>query len=179
MKISHNSITYASPCGIINKVTKLWHKCQSKDLDGQYELGIRYFDIRIKFVDGWIRMVHNTVRYNITWEYVYGWFQNHKDCYARVILDQRNKPDDADGQARLFRSYITVWKQEINIFEAIIYWNWEHVIASTIDYTEYHNSVSAKWYEKLFGIQNFAEKHNKKMDFKNNNIMVDYVQYSN
>lgn len=178
MKISHDSISYAKPWGFWPKLIRPWHRCQSKTLDEQYGLGIRYFDIRIKFGDTYtIYLVHNNVKYDITWEYVYGWLRKHKDCYARIILDQRKKPSDADGQAKLFESLLSVWIKEFNIFEAIIYWNWKHLIKPSFNYSEYHYSVSSKWYEKLLGIKHFAKKNNSKKDYKSEDIMIDYVEY--
>ena len=47
---SHNSLTYYKPQWYLRPLAWIG-RCQSKTIQEQYELGVRYFDIRIKYDD--------------------------------------------------------------------------------------------------------------------------------
>lgn len=159
---SHNSMSYLPPKNIWGKITRLWNKCQDKNIKEQYEAGVRYFDIRINLYDDRWHFVHNKVDYgvvdNFIWKYI-----GERDIPIRLIYDQRSKPKDISYSINRFRTYIIILREKYNIDidSAITYWDWqEHIEEPHIDIKEYHASVKATWYQYLLGCKWFANKYN-------------------
>lgn len=61
---THNSMTYMKPCGE-GKMMVMWPfaKCQSMTYTEQYEFGVRFFDLRIRFIDGKPFFAHGEVEF--------------------------------------------------------------------------------------------------------------------
>ncbi len=58
---SHNSMTYLPLTGW-SRILRPWVRCQSLTLMEQYNAGVRYFDIRIRLVNGKWRFCHNNAK---------------------------------------------------------------------------------------------------------------------
>lgn len=185
---SHNTLTYFPMKGFFAGLTKCWSECQEKTVQEQYNLGVRYFDIRIKFDKNKPVVVHNKDTYKAgesELTQVFSFMNLKKDCYIRLILDIRSKPKDADNQVNLFKQYISKLQQlypNLHIDDAIVYWTWEHIIQPTIQVTEKHASVTSTM-AVIKTPKNYAKNHNKEIreqykDIINNPkqvLLIDYV----
>lgn len=78
---THNSMTYMKPCGDA-KMLAMWPfaKCQSMTYTEQYDFGVRFFDLRIRFIDGTPYFAHGEVEFC--------------EVDARTVLDYLNKKGD-------------------------------------------------------------------------------------
>lgn len=187
---SHNSFSYLTPTKWWMKLLTPWSKCQNKTIAEQYNAGVRYFDVHIAFnKNGSIRLVHNWIEYPSSELFeALRTLNNKSGVHLRILLDMRKKPKDAETTADILRwfygflDYI-IQNTTISIDKAIVFWNWKHIIDNGIDVTEYHASVSAKWYEYIGGLECWAELHNNntltsKSDVVQSDdkvLLIDYV----
>ena len=66
---SHNSFTYLKPRKWWMRFFTIFARCQSKDIFEQYNIGARYFDLRIRFLGSTISTViiaHGLMEYDIS-----------------------------------------------------------------------------------------------------------------
>lgn len=163
---SHNTLTYNKIRGW-RKLLTPWSKCQEVDYKKQYELGVRYFDIRIKFINNLPVAVHNKNIYKFghtELDEMFSWMNEKGDCYFRIVLDIRKEPKDADKQRDLFEEYIAEIDEEypnINIDRALIAWDYTY---TRLDWTykyirEKHASVTSDL-EVIKTPKHYAKKHN-------------------
>lgn len=185
---SHNTFSYLPPINFWGKITKLWGKCQDKTLAEQYDSGVRFFDIRVKYINGCWHFVHNNVDYGLVDFDFIRYFQ-HENCYLRIIYDLRHFPKnesepEAKDQFNFFLRYVSKIANVAGII-AITYWDWETKIIGEVParIAEFHASVSAPWYQYLLGTKWWANKNNAKIksDYKNyiddldSVILIDFV----
>jgi hypothetical protein len=165
---SHNALSYLSPKGLKSKLLNKWAKCQEISYMDQYSVGVRYFDIHIKFEKNKPVVVHNNVTYKGDEKFldqVFGFFNNMKDCYVRLLLDVRSKPKDADKQVSLFTNYIESIQKKylfVKFADAIVFWSWTRVLPQKIEVTEKHASVTSTW-ELVKSPKNYAKNNNTKL----------------
>lgn len=165
---SHNTLTYFPIKGLFGSLKKNWSKCQEINYIQQYNCGVRYFDVRIKFDKNKPVVVHNNNTYKAgenELNQLFSFLNIKKDCYVRFGLDIRKKPKDADKQTKLFKEYIQSIQRKypfIKIADAIIFWDWEHIINPLITVVERHASVTSTW-ELIKTPRNYASKHNKEL----------------
>lgn len=185
---SHNALSYLSPKGLKSKLLNTWAKCQEVDYAAQYNLGVRYFDVHIKFEKGKPTIVHNAVTYKggaDTLKALFCFMNIKKDCYLRLLLDVRSRPRDADRQVSLFKSYIvdiqTVYPF-IKFADAIVFWDWTRVVPQQISVTEKHASVTStaaliKTPKKYAQNNNASlrEEFKKAAKAKKEVLLIDYV----
>lgn len=142
---SHNTFSYLPTKNILKK----WGRCQEIGYKTQYDCGVRFFDVRIKFrKDGELQIVHNNITYKDGRNQLnrfLAFADKAGDCYIRVILDIRKKPKDAEVRLGLFRKWVKYIKgclPNIKIAEAIVYWDWSYIVEPTLKITENHASVT-------------------------------------
>lgn len=88
---SHNSLTYYKPQWYLRPLAWIG-RCQSKTIQEQYELGVRYFDIRIKYDDYTAISGHGLLTYNINVLEVIKTIANFNEgCVVRVTLENTKK----------------------------------------------------------------------------------------
>lgn len=187
---SHNSFSYLTPTKWWMKLLTPWAKCQNKTIAEQYNAGVRYFDVHVAFnKNGSVRLVHNWIEYPSSELFeALRTLNNKSGVHFRILLDMRKKPKGTENTAdilRWFYGFIDYVMQNttINIDKAIIFWNWKHTIDNGIEITEYHASVSAKWYEYIGGLECWAELHNNNMLISKSDViqsdekvlLIDYV----
>ena len=169
---SHNTFTYLKTNNIFSK----WSKCQEINYRKQYTLGVRCFDVRIKFdKKGDLKLVHNCTIYKGGYEDLLHFLQflsNKGDCYIRLILDIRKEPSDKNHQIKWFKDIIALIKTlNIKIVEALTYWDWQYYEQDkSIKITEKHASVTNIW-EVIKTPKNYAKKHNPEIRKENKNII--------
>lgn len=173
-------------------ITKPWGKCQNKTLKEQYDAGVRYFDVRVKIINDKWHLVHNNVDYGrITYYDLGDMFISIKAtqcCYIRLILDIRKTPKNANEIENRFKLFVQRVKARLadsnfNLDSVIVYWKWKEYKLPNIEVKEYHASVSAKWYQYIFGTKLFAKRHNKYArqtyyDYAEDNervLLLDYI----
>lgn len=166
---SHNTLSYLPPVNLWGKMTKPWGKCQDKNIEEQYNSGVRYFDIRVRQIRNVWHIVHNKIDYGNMWlekhQAIFKYI-GEKQVPIRLIYDQRTTPKMYEEYERgCFLGLIAELKKRFNIVidSAITYWDWrEYINESMCFIMEHHASVYAKWYEYILGTKRFAKKHNNK-----------------
>lgn len=90
---THNSMTYMKPCGGA-KTLAMWPfaKCQSMDYKEQYDFGVRFYDLRIRFIDGTPYFAHGEVEFCDVDAYTVLDYLNSKgDCAVNLVLENSSK----------------------------------------------------------------------------------------
>ena len=113
MKIgTHNSMTYLQP-----KQWWLWPfkwmaQCQSIDYKQQYDLGVRYFDMRVKYnKEGKPEFSHGLLTYKCDVESVFKWLNSKKeDIQIRLLLELSKSSADDERQLDLFVEDCARWE---------------------------------------------------------------------
>lgn len=185
---SHNSFTYLKPKGIINKLLLPWSKCQKLTLIEQYDKGVRYFDIRVRFKkDIGAIIVHNKTEYiGSVYKELEALNKYIKEpVYLRIILDIRDVPNDKLFQKNSFINFVTSVKKNncrFKVDSAIIFWKWEELLNPIITVKEFHASVSFPWYKYILGTRYCAKITMESKDYistekkqSNEVILIDYV----
>ena len=145
-------------------------RCQRFDIYKQYELGVRSFDLRIRFEKGRLIVAHGFMEYDITepqlWQQLE--FLNQHKCYLRILHEVRNKKQytsDSTTGFYLFCNKVELHLKGITPYHGKNLYNW------TNDYTfnfkptedERYSSVTAPkliddWLPWLY-----AKLHNRKI----------------
>ena len=68
---SHNSMSYLPAVKWWQRWQKRWYRCQNHTIEEQIKLGARYFDIRLKLINGQWHFVHNKIDFGLEDENVY------------------------------------------------------------------------------------------------------------
>mgnify|MGYP004568968497 CR=1 FL=1 len=174
---SHNTMSYLPATKWWMKLITPWHRCQDRDIINQYNKGVRYFDIRLRVIDGNWHFVHNRIDYgraNLdSLKEIARLAGFDKDyIYFRFILDEREKPKDENNLRGRFLKYIyhiidTIQTPNNNVIldSVITAWNWEDIEASAderLPISEYHASATHKWYNLILGTKIFSKLINTK-----------------
>lgn len=106
---SHNSMTYLKPNKWWMWFGKFIAKCQRVDYKKQYELGVRFFDFRISFIEcheyKYPIFSHGMMDYKGVYpDDVLEFINTKNDVYCRFVFEKGNDTDKT-----LFKSYIKKW----------------------------------------------------------------------
>lgn len=112
--ISHNSHTYLKPRKIWMKAINWTAQCQDKTIEQQYNEGIRFFDIRVRFSKTETKLVHGLVEYKGSFQDIMNFLSGKGDCTLRIMLDDRHNCDTND-QTVILQLSAPVWKAKYNI----------------------------------------------------------------
>lgn len=83
---THNSLSYLLPQWWV--IPFLWMaRCQSRTLEEQYGLGVRYFDIRPKMRKGKVVAGHGLATYKMDMEAVWQFLDTKGDCTVRIFCE--------------------------------------------------------------------------------------------
>lgn len=130
---SHNSLSYG-------KVTKWWMnfiiwaaRCQSQNYKTQYGLGIRVFDVRIRWDESQCRWrpAHGPVMFDVDIEEFFRYLNIHRTCKVRLILEYNKAPKNEYYVTRQFTEDILRFKNEypcIEFFELRRKWDWGRMV---------------------------------------------------
>ena len=92
---SHNSWSYLPVRKWWMKPIRFMARCQRVDIRRQYDLGVRCFDLRVRFDEGWNAVfAHGVVEYDVSEYRIWKdlrWLDDKGDCYVRVIHEVRSK----------------------------------------------------------------------------------------
>lgn len=195
MLASHNSFSYAKPYKWWMYLFIPWARCQNKTIEQQYNSGVRYFDIRVRFNNkGNPNYVHNFIRFKGNPINELLKLPNKENIYVRIILDVRKEPKSLEESINLrtvFINYLhtiqkVFWEAQdtfndkIYIDKAIVYWQWNMpLIDLEYNIIELHSSVKKNWYPffpkfKLYpyilGTKLFSKLFKKEIEHNKTNI---------
>lgn len=105
---THNSLSYL-PCQWYLRPFAWIGRCQSVSLAEQYKKGVRWFDIRIKYVDGNVVSGHGLLTYDISIPVVLNYLNNCCDCIVRLFLE--NAKHNPTKYFDRFTSDIANWQR--------------------------------------------------------------------
>lgn len=140
---SHNSMSYLPAVKWWQRWQKRWYKCQEHTIEDQIKSGARYFDIRLKLIDGQWHFVHNKIDFGIEDESIYAMLSANK-AYVRFIYDVRNKNGEHDTFG--FLNHINEIEGRfpyIKIDSVITYWDWKEHYKPSMLVKELHSGVSS------------------------------------
>lgn len=104
---THNSLSYHLPQWWM--IPFMWiARCQSSTLEEQYELGVRYFDIRPKLVDGKMVAGHGLATYNVDMESVWKFLNDKGDCIVRIFCESGDKQQMIDYVNDIMSRYTNI-----------------------------------------------------------------------
>lgn len=173
---THNSLSYL-PCQWYLIPFAWIGKCQSKTISEQYELGVRWFDIRVKYANGKPVSGHGLLTYDVNIPVVLNFLNNRKDCIVRLFLEntKRNPTKDFDR----FTADIKNWKRSfpgIRFVEGGCRYQYRQFIDDNI-------SVRHCYWQKGMGLpipRLWAKKHNYQLHHGDSEIefsVYDFIQY--
>ena len=94
---SHDSFTYLNPIHNIFKLFKFLWRTQTKTITEQYNYGVRYFDIRVKYKRNRWYVCHGLVTFNVSFaslKHIIDFFNLHyPDSKLRIIYEKGNFED--------------------------------------------------------------------------------------
>lgn len=183
---SHNSFSYLPIRRWYMKWTRPWARCQSKTIAEQLAVGVRHFDMRVRFnKDGSVRLVHNSIEFkqhNLD-DSLY--LINDYKCHMRLVLDIRNRVDAS--QEKMFFEYVKMIQKkypDIRLHVQIASRGWTDIPEwSAGPFEIIGNYVSVIGYNmknliKYMGIPKIYSKANNetiKKNFKGNCLCIDFV----
>ena len=163
-------------------------RCQSKNIVEQYELGVRCFDLRIRFEKGKPIVAHGIIEYDITEKDLLETltYLNMKgDTYVRILHEVRTKKQYTNESVDNFVDYVQKLEGR---FSNIKFWcgknlyNWEndYNFWYTPSCEEKYSSVCPPkilddWWPWLY-----ARLNNKKIIKEGTNkdiLLIDFVEY--
>ena len=86
---THNSCTSYPVKGFWRKLIRWTAQCQSLSVQEQYDLGARYFDIRIRPGQGGITVWHGIVEFKVNIKEIFEYLNSKGDCIVRLVLENR------------------------------------------------------------------------------------------
>lgn len=132
---SHNSWSYLRP-----KKWWMWPfafmaKCQRVDIRKQYYLGVRCFDLRIRFTkDGRLQVAHGMMVYDISsveLKQDLKWIHEQGGCMIRLMHEVRRKSEYTWESLKLFRE----WCNELEVeYYNIDFWGGQNLYNCNYDY---------------------------------------------
>ena len=127
-------------------------RCQTKTIQEQYELGVRCFDLRVRWVKWKFQLAHGIVEYDMSCNQLYNdlKFLNEKgDCMVRILHETRTEEQYKISKP-FFQSFCYT---SISNYQNIKWWCGRNLYNWQKDYNfgddpsceENYASVSCKW----------------------------------
>ena len=181
---SHDSFTFAQPKNRLwNLISWTW-RTQNLDINKQMELGVQYFDVRVRKDRGKWRICHGKVDFNITYESLRDIVDLFSGYKLRLILERGTLWDEEDF--KFWVRYLSQNSETISF--AAIKDGWEVIIDKdipTIDYcyVPWSSGQTLRYNIKKFTlstIKQWAKKHNPRFTYliskdKSTLYFMDYV----
>lgn len=131
---SHNSWTYLPPKKWWMWLLRFTAKCQRLSIQEQYEMGVRCFDLRVKWIDGKMVVAHGIVQYDIDAQQVVDdliWLNEKGDCFVRLIHEIRNKYENTPTAKNYFRNFCDTVEKRLT---RTCFWNGQNLYDHSTDY---------------------------------------------
>ena len=182
---SHNSWSFLPPKKWWQRALAFTARCQRLNIKEQYNAGVRCFDLRLRYKDGTMYVVHNSFVYcklnDI--EKDLDWLDSRGDVVVRVVHDVRKGSDWTKDAIHEF-SQCCIW---LDTFFNMKFWcgrnlyNWE--VDYEFDYkpqcTEMYSSVCSPriiddWYPLVYAKRNNAWI--RREEYKEDEILlIDFI----
>lgn len=109
---THNSMTYLKPNGSLQELGRTFGKCQNLTIDEQYDFGVRFFDLRIRFhPDGISFFAHGFLEFFGVDPYaVIRALDKKGDCIIQLVMESNSMI--ADSQNDFFTDFCRTCEQE-------------------------------------------------------------------
>ena len=183
---SHNSWSYLPPRKWWMYPLRFTAKCQSKDIKQQYEMGVRCFDLRVRFHSEEFVLVHGLMEYKTSKDDFIKdlfWLDEKGDVSIRVVLDIRRKNRTLQGQKysfQLFCKSLESWYKNIKFFNGQCLYDKEtiHKFGNYPSCEERYASVCKPkllddWFPWMYAKLN--NKKLKQMGTEKEYLMLDFV----
>ncbi len=153
---SHNSFSYIRPKKWWMRPFHFMGRCQRVDICKQYELGVRLFDLRVRFdILNGIEVCHGSMVFDTDEHHLcemLRFLDEKKDCSVRVMLEFNRKPNDYEFQIDKFKSFCRnlMWTfRSIHFFGGSVKWSGEQVALLDKEIPsldgKYSSVQSSKW----------------------------------
>lgn len=157
---SHDTYTFQKARNwFVNLISGYW-RCQKKNINGQYNSGVRFFDIRVFRDKGVWRTAHGLAEFDQTFESIERICKHFdsRDILFRIWME---KGSDSDWE--LFKEECTLCKDEYPGFKQAIRKKGEVVLFSELPKMEYYACKMEEPKNFLNGftpIKTYAKKNN-------------------
>lgn len=182
---SHNSWSFKTPTKWWMKLLAFTARCQDLNIKQQYELGVRCFDLRLKFKKDVPIIAHGIIVYGgIPYEDL-EYLNSKKDVYIRIVHEVRN---EKQYTANSIANFIEYCYNLSNTYKNITFWYGRNLYNSEEDYhfvynpscREIYSSICSPrliddWYPRWF-----AKNNNKNIDensIQEDILLIDFVNY--
>lgn len=185
---SHNSLSYLPVKKWWMKPIAFTAKCQRKTIKEQYELGVRCFDLRVRFNKYGLGIIaHGIVEYGFTASQVYedlAWLNEQGGCYVRVIHEVRSARQYKHRRKELFQHFCQLIEDE---YDNIHFWCGRNLFSWERDYHfDYYDPSCCEKYASVCPPKIlddwwpwlYARLHNKNLRAKETDkeiLLIDYV----
>lgn len=182
---SHNSWSFRWPKKFWQKLLFFTAKCQNKTIQEQYALGVRCFDLRVRFdKNNKPHIVHNSFDYGLLSSVFEDlkWLDERKDVCIRLLHDVRKKKDYTPNNVTQFRALCDAIQVD---FPHLKFWCGRNLYNWGVDYKfkycptclEFYSSVCPpKIVDDWLPIM-YAKLHNKsiKQYYLNDELLSDSI----
>ena len=188
---SHNSWSYLPPKKWWMKLIRFSARCQDLNIVKQYELGVRCFDLRIRFDENNRPVVaHGIIEYNIDESELIQsleWLNRKKDVVIRILHEVRTRKQYTQESVKSFINYCSKLQCR---FDKIKFWCGKNLYDWREDFNfsykptceeKYASVCKPKiiddWYPRLF-----AKRNNREIIEEGTNkdiLLIDFVNYGN
>lgn len=83
---THNSLSYHRPQWWLRWLN-FTSKCQNLTIEQQYDLGVRWFDFRIRFTSNGVRSAHGLMTYKPDFDSLFYFLDKKGDAIVNVVLE--------------------------------------------------------------------------------------------
>ena len=178
---THDSMTYLPPKRWYLYPFKFMAKCQSKDIETQYKLGARMFDLRVKFNDGNPEFAHGLLTFKgdvfATLSYL-----NTKGAYIRLLLEATKENEYQENHFIKFCQFCEQSYTNLTFFCGRRKFDWKQLYKFPADDIDIVQKVSSTIGSKIDDLwpwlyARFTNKKNYKNRDKDKWLLVDFIEY--
>ena len=175
---THNSLSYLKPQWWLRPFAWVG-RCQNLTIKEQLELGVKYFDIRMKFKKGeWMpESGHGLLTYKCSIYYIMQIINKHKSCVVRLTLENKKAPDYMKTFFKMHCKALEKSNKNITFVGGFQKGTWEHLydFHNNVDVIEKYWLFSKKqWFPFPFMYALVANKEYKKIE-TDGYLMLDFV----
>lgn len=190
---SHNSWSFGKTDWYIPTFTC---KCQNLNIQEQYNLGVRLFDLRLRLKKKVWYPAHGSACFKCDFIKDLKWLNEKGDCYVRLMLEYNSKPKNSNDIVETFDDYCTNLENTYNnikFFGGRKKWDWtsyahtcknpeETLIDRYSSTTSFFSStnkllrISDDWWPYLYA-KCYNKDNYKKYKDSSDWLFIDFVEY--
>lgn len=181
---SHNSFSYCRPLKWWMIIFSPWSKCQSKTVYKQIDSGVRFFDIRCKWIESKssFYIAHGSYITDMPVLVALDILRAEgKNIHYRLVLEYNKRPK---GGKKILDNFVKLisYAQSINeiiLEKAILKWDWAYIFTrmGAIPMVDHYSSVKIpKWKQIFITPRRWAKRFNGHIKVDENTILLmDFV----